>query len=137
MCNLPHPITLLAFISGRLYAPFNSPAYKDFFIYFVFLTRTIRSFGYVLCRIHYKISKVVQNPKNTPILYYKVVTYPKIYTKIIPKVGLTIKYRNDPHSQTVHHTHTQHYLSITNKFPKMSAMHKQLFFALNRHKFKT
>lgn len=107
MCNLLHPITLLPFISGRLYAPFNSPSYKDIFIYFVFLTRTIKSFGCVLCRIHYKISKVVHNPKNNPKIAYKVVAYPKIYTKIIPKVGTNyqIPKRSTP-SDCPPHAHT-------------------------------
>ena len=65
-------------------------------------------------RIHSKISKVVNNPKNNPIFTHKVVTHPKFTPKNIPKVVTTYQIPNTIQSQICPY-HKDTLLSATRK----------------------
>ena len=65
-------------------------------------------------RIHSKISKVVNNPKNNPIFTHKVVAYPKIISKNILKVVATYQIPNTIPSQICPY-HKDTLLSATHK----------------------
>ena len=74
-------------------------------------------------RIHSKISKVVNNPKNHPIFIIKVVAYPKIISKNIPKVGATYQISNTIPSQICPYHKDKYCPQYTNKIIKLSVLH--------------
>ena len=77
-------------------------------------------------RIHSKISKVVNNPKNNHIFTHKVVAYPKIISKNILKVVTTYQIPNTIQSQICPSHKDTYCPPHTNKSLKLSVLHAHL-----------
>ena len=90
----------------------------DIFVFdtqtFVFIPKTKNGSTMSVSRIHSKISKVVNNPKNHPIFIIKVVTHPKFTPKNILKVVTTYQIPNTIPSQICPY-HKDTLLSATHK----------------------
>lgn len=128
-CNLSNSHALLLFAYyPSLFHPINQlnkSITQRHFIYFVRVSHIIKRSIVSAYERQPKFSKVVANPKNIPIFTIKVATYPKIYTKIIPKVATNYQIPKQQTFQNVHYTRTQYCLSTTNKSSKMSMTHKR------------
>ena len=74
-------------------------------------------------RIHSKISKVVNNPKNNPIFTHKVVAHPKNTHKNILKVVTTCKIPNTIQSQICPYHKDTYCPQHTNKNIILSVLH--------------
>ena len=107
---------------------------------FVFLPKTKNGSTMSATRIHSKISKVVNNPKNNHIFTHKVVTHPKNTHKNILKVVTTYQIPNTIQSQICPY-HKDTLLSAThkqnNKTVRTTRTHNKVIHILKHSKHNT